>query len=61
VDQSNVTGESDLVKKHNAIHGTSETVDCFLISGSKLEMGFGKMVVLAVGRHSFCGKQLVHI
>ncbi|CAF3451705.1 unnamed protein product [Rotaria sp. Silwood1] len=45
VDESSLTGESDLVKKH-------ESKDPFLLSDTNVMEGSGKMLVLAVGVHS---------
>ncbi|UJR32250.1 hypothetical protein I4U23_019715 [Adineta vaga] len=48
VDESSLTGESDLIKKH-------EAKDPFLLSGTHIMEGSGKMLVLAVGEHSQTG------
>ncbi|CAF0797946.1 unnamed protein product [Rotaria sordida] len=48
IDESSLTGESDLVKKH-------ESRDPFLLSGTNIMEGSGKMLVLAVGEHSQTG------
>ncbi|CAF3048384.1 unnamed protein product, partial [Rotaria sp. Silwood2] len=48
VDESSLTGESDLIKKH-------ESGDPFLLSGTHVMEGSGKMLVLAVGEHSQMG------
>ncbi|CAF1067728.1 unnamed protein product, partial [Didymodactylos carnosus] len=48
VDESSLTGESDLMKKH-------ESKDPFLLSGTHIMEGSGKMLVLAVGEHSQTG------
>ncbi len=48
VDESSLTGESDLIKKH-------EVKDPFLLSGTHIMEGSGKMLVLAVGEHSQTG------
>ncbi len=48
VDESSLTGESDLIKKH-------ESRDPFLLSGTHIMEGSGKMLVLAVGEHSQTG------
>jgi Ca2+-transporting ATPase len=47
--ESSMTGESDSISK-------SLEEDCFLLSGTLIEEGQGKMVVLAVGAHSFRGR-----
>ncbi|CAF1387663.1 unnamed protein product, partial [Rotaria sordida] len=48
VDESSLTGETDLIKKH-------ESEDPFLLSGTHIMEGSGKMLVLAVGEHSQMG------
>ena len=48
VDESSLTGESDLIKKH-------ESKDPFLLSGTHIMEGSAKMLVLAVGEHSQTG------
>ncbi|CAF4140997.1 unnamed protein product, partial [Rotaria sordida] len=48
VDESSLTGESDLIEKH-------ESTDPFLLSGTHIMEGSGKMLVLAVGEHSQTG------
>jgi Ca2+ transporting ATPase len=48
VDESSLTGESDLIKKH-------ESRDPFLLSGTHIMEGSAKMLVLAVGEHSQTG------
>ena len=48
IDESSLTGESDLIKKH-------ENKDPFLLSGTHVMEGSGKMLVLAVGEHSQTG------
>ncbi|CAF3868664.1 unnamed protein product [Rotaria sp. Silwood1] len=48
VDESSLTGEIDLIKKH-------ESEDPFLLSGTHIMEGNGKMLVLAVGTHSQMG------
>ena len=51
VDESSVTGESHaIIKGHE---------DPFMVSGSKVSEGVGKMVVVAVGQHSFHGKTMM--
>jgi Ca2+-transporting ATPase len=57
VDQSNISGESKLVSKHVMVDGVDDPTDMFLISGTKVDGGSGKFVVLAVGRYSFSGMQ----
>ncbi|CAF3894464.1 unnamed protein product, partial [Rotaria sordida] len=48
VDESSLTGESDLIEKY-------ESTDLFLLSGTHIIEGSGKMLVLAVGEHSQTG------
>ena len=48
IDESSLTGESDLIKKH-------ESKDPFVLSGTHVMEGSGKMLVLAVGEHSQTG------
>ena len=55
-DESTVTGESDLIKK-----GTSEGESPFLLSGSQIADGTGKILVLTVGSNTFLGKNLEKI
>jgi Ca2+ transporting ATPase len=55
VDQSNVTGEADLVQK-SIYRAGDQSADPFLISGSRVEEGTGKMLVCCVGEHSYLGK-----
>lgn len=55
-DESSVTGESDMVKKVTA---HQEGADCFMISGSQIVEGMGRMLVTAVGPHSFNGRLLL--
>lgn len=65
MDESSVTGESNLVKKEDMRVGKEEIVlgapphsehreyeNPFLISGSKVMEGTGMMIVLAVGKNS---------
>lgn len=49
IDESSMTGETDLIKKN-----THE--DPFLLSGCKVQEGFGTMIVTAVGKYSQWGK-----
>ena len=62
-DQSNVNGESKPCKKRALSAGeTTEEEDIsdpFLISGSKVEVGNGEMLICAVGRYSFSGQQML--
>ncbi|KAI7880657.1 PMCA-type calcium-translocating P-type ATPase [Lichtheimia hyalospora FSU 10163] len=50
-DESSATGESDTMKK-----ATEDKGDCFILSGSKVLEGMGRMLVIAVGEKSFYGK-----
>ncbi|CAD8079316.1 unnamed protein product [Paramecium sonneborni] len=56
VDESSINGESKLIKKNiPIIYQQNEKVSPFLISGSSIIEGIGKMLVLAVGEHSQLG------
>eukprot|EP00026_Physarum_polycephalum_P001291 Phypoly_transcript_01292.p1 GENE.Phypoly_transcript_01292~~Phypoly_transcript_01292.p1 ORF type:complete len:1073 (+),score=214.03 Phypoly_transcript_01292:60-3221(+) len=55
-DESSVTGESDMVKKVSAFEHEG---DCFMISGSQVVEGMGRMFVTAVGPNSFNGRLLL--
>eukprot|EP01135_Chromosphaera_perkinsii_P008749 Nk52_evm82s1444 gene=Nk52_evmTU82s1444 len=56
-DESMATGESDMVKK-----GTCESgADPFFLSGSQVMNGVGRMIVIAVGVHSFHGKTMMSL
>lgn len=55
-DESTVTGESDIVKK-----GISEGESPFLLSGSQIADGTGKILVLTVGSNTFLGKNMEKI
>lgn len=59
VDESAMTGESDLMHKHalNLKDEYPSKGNPFLISGSKVMEGTGEMIVIAVGEKSFQGKQ----
>ncbi|CAG8516926.1 1947_t:CDS:10 [Dentiscutata erythropus] len=50
-DESSATGESDAIKKGDN--------DPFILSGSKVTEGVGKVVVIAVGVHSYFGKTMM--
>ena len=55
VDQSNATGEADPIRK--SIYRAGDLGgDPFLISGSRVEEGNGRMLVCLVGSQSFTGK-----
>ncbi|OMJ25455.1 Calcium-transporting ATPase PAT1 [Smittium culicis] len=51
-DESSATGESDAIKK--GCLGSNR--DCFILSGGKVMEGVGRVLVTAVGEHSFFGK-----
>eukprot|EP01137_Pigoraptor_chileana_P011737 Opistho-2@63129 len=53
-DESGATGESDTIKK-----GLED--DPFFLSGTQVMEGVGKMLVVAVGPHSFNGKTLMSL
>lgn len=53
-DESSLTGESDA-----AIKGTD--TDPFLISGTKVTSGVGRMVVVATGEHSLNGRIMMNL
>ncbi|KAI8140571.1 PMCA-type calcium-translocating P-type ATPase [Fennellomyces sp. T-0311] len=57
-DESSATGESEAVKKHPAATMDSED-DCFILSGSKVLEGVGRVLVTAVGMNSFYGKTMM--
>ena len=57
IDESSITGESDLIHKAPIKDKTSnEKATPFLISGSKVMEGTGEMIVCAIGKHSQIGK-----
>ncbi|KAI9294032.1 PMCA-type calcium-translocating P-type ATPase [Neoconidiobolus thromboides FSU 785] len=54
-DESSATGESDAIKK-----GTlDQELDPFILSGSKVQEGVGRALVIAVGVNSFSGKTMM--
>jgi Ca2+ transporting ATPase len=53
VNESSVTGESDTVNKAVC---SEDGPSPFMLSGSQVEEGTGAMLVLAVGKHSFAGR-----
>lgn len=58
VDESAMTGESDLVNKVAFVpKENSHKINPFLMSGSKVIEGTGEMLVIAVGERSYQGKQ----
>ncbi|KAI9296266.1 calcium-translocating P-type ATPase [Neoconidiobolus thromboides FSU 785] len=54
-DESSATGESEAIKKGKV----ENSLDPFLLSGSKVLSGVGKAIVVAVGENSFAGKTLM--
>ncbi|KAJ1927448.1 plasma membrane calcium [Tieghemiomyces parasiticus] len=54
-DESSATGESDAIKKGTLDSGA----DCFILSGAKVMEGVGRMIVVAVGTHSYYGKMMM--
>ncbi|KAJ1978832.1 plasma membrane calcium, partial [Dimargaris verticillata] len=54
-DESSATGESDPIKKG----GLNSGMDCYVLSGAKVMEGVGRVVVIAVGIHSFYGKMMM--
>lgn len=56
MDESPVTGESDLMKKIPAFEKKDKKYACpFIFSGSQVQDGQGNMLVVAVGEHTFEG------
>ncbi|KAJ4286428.1 plasma membrane calcium [Kalmusia sp. IMI 367209] len=65
-DESQITGESDLLKKSAARYLPKDRrswakFDPFIISGSVIESGRGSFLVTAVGRRSSDGKTLMYL
>ncbi|EGR33978.1 hypothetical protein IMG5_028960 [Ichthyophthirius multifiliis] len=57
IDESSITGESDLITKNQIDKNQkSQNINPFLISGSKIMDGQGKMLVCAVGVNTQLGK-----
>src|SRR5687768_9478936 len=58
IDESSITGESDMVRKQppTSEKEKGEKINCFMISGSKVMEGTGTMVVAALGLYSQSGK-----
>eukprot|EP01113_Clastostelium_recurvatum_P039548 TRINITY_DN604_c0_g1_i1.p1 TRINITY_DN604_c0_g1~~TRINITY_DN604_c0_g1_i1.p1 ORF type:complete len:1064 (-),score=338.27 TRINITY_DN604_c0_g1_i1:106-3297(-) len=54
-DESAMTGEADAIKKGSLADG----MDPFFLSGSQVIEGFGRMLVIAVGKYSFNGKTML--
>jgi Ca2+-transporting ATPase len=62
VDESEITGEAVEIKKRVPLtYERSEGADPFLISSSKIISGTGRMLVLAVGQHSYYGSLLLRM
>ena len=62
IDESSMTGESDLVKKTPAIIDDKDPKKCcypFIISGTKVRDGSGEMIVCAVGENSIMGRAMI--
>lgn len=69
-DESVSTGESEAISKYSCetvmgfdserdhVHGITQK-DCFLISGSKVQEGIGKYVIVAVGQKSSNGRLMI--
>ena len=58
IDESSLTGESELKVKHYLPEKWNQTNNnAFVISGTQIVDGSGKMIVCAVGDNSFLGKQ----
>jgi Ca2+-transporting ATPase len=56
IDESEITGEAVEVKKRVPYsYDRNEGADPFILSSSRVTSGVGKMVVLAVGEHSYYG------
>ena len=68
-DESSVTGESDIVKKHSGedvyraleAHHSVAKMDPFIISGAKVAEGIGTFLVTAVGVNSSYGKIMMRL
>ncbi len=68
-DESSVTGESDLLKKHSSedvyqaleAHKSVAKTDPFIISGAKVTEGIGTFLVTAVGVNSSYGKIMMSL
>ena len=54
VDESSMTGETNSVKKN--IYQKGSNKNCFLVSGTMVVQGTGKMLVLTVGVNTFENK-----
>ena len=58
VDESSITGESDLVRK-DALRAGDVDIDPFLVSGSTVTDGSGQVIVCCVGKYSVQGKNKI--
>jgi len=64
IDESNITGESETVKKTPNVVDHSSEKKCsypFIISGTKVVGGGGEMLVCAVGVNSIMGKTMLEL
>ena len=62
LDESSMTGESDLVKKTPTIIDNKDHKKCsypFIISGTKVRDGTGEMIVCAIGENSIMGRAML--
>lgn len=55
MDESSMTGESDLIRKHPMSEDFKSSQNPFMISGSKVMDGEGFMLVCTVGPHTKIG------
>jgi len=56
IDESSITGESDMIRKHPIEAKDEQKINPFMISGSKVMEGTGLMLVCAVGVNTQQGK-----
>jgi P-type E1-E2 ATPase len=56
MDESSITGESEMITKVTASQITRNEGSCFILSGSKIMDGSGKVLVCAVGPNTQMGK-----
>lgn len=61
IDESALTGESELKVKHYSPEKWSDKISPFVISGTQIVDGTGKMVVCCVGENSFIGRQVANM
>ena len=52
MDESSITGESDMISKVPTKMMKHKSESCFIISGSKVMDGVGKVLVCAVGEQT---------